>query len=263
MGLFRKEAPHVNRSSRTPSGIRWKHEPLRLLGASIAASCVIVFMLMMLSAGIASAQHAKQPLVKKQTVVKKAIKSVASAKAHKLSKKSSKPVVAKKNIKKNKQTVSKKKLKLVSNKKLKPVAETKWPKGVPDKKFVKKIIRGVTVYAYAVSSSKNKKRRIDAYTSSGTKATEGRTIAVDPKQIPIGYWVYVEGLGYRKAEDVGGAIKGKKIDVFVSSISKAMQFGVKKNRKIYVIGPNLPKVAKAKALPKSSTKATSKKSKAI
>jgi uncharacterized protein YabE (DUF348 family)/3D (Asp-Asp-Asp) domain-containing protein len=38
-------------------------------------------------------------------------------------------------------------------------------------------------------------------------------IAVDPRVIPLGSKVYVEGYGYAVAGDVGGAIKGDKIDI--------------------------------------------------
>lgn len=54
-----------------------------------------------------------------------------------------------------------------------------------------------------------------------------KVIAVDPNVIPLGSEVYVEGYGYATAADVGGAIKGNKIDVHVPSKSAAMNWGVK------------------------------------
>ena len=60
----------------------------------------------------------------------------------------------------------------------------------------------------------------------------GRTIAVDPKIIPLGSEVKVGDKVY-VAEDTGGAIKGKRIDLFVGSHSEAMKFG-KKVIKVYI-----------------------------
>lgn len=50
-------------------------------------------------------------------------------------------------------------------------------------------------------------------TAVGRKAVEGRTIAVDPKVIPYGTEVMIDGHVYI-AEDCGGAIKGNKIDIY-------------------------------------------------
>lgn len=66
----------------------------------------------------------------------------------------------------------------------------------------------------------------DGYTATGTLATQGRTIAVDPKKIPYGSEVYIEGLGWFVAEDCGGAIKGNRIDVFMDDHQKALQAGI-------------------------------------
>jgi len=66
--------------------------------------------------------------------------------------------------------------------------------------------------------------KTDGITATGTKATEGRTIGVNPKVIPYGSKVYIEGLGWYVAEDTG-SIKGKHIDVYVSSHQRALQLG--------------------------------------
>ncbi|WP_304649732.1 3D domain-containing protein [Sporosarcina sp. ACRSL] len=55
-----------------------------------------------------------------------------------------------------------------------------------------------------------------------------KVIAVDPKLIPLGTKVWVEGYGEAIAGDVGSAIKGHKIDVFIPTYESAMEWGVKK-----------------------------------
>ena len=52
------------------------------------------------------------------------------------------------------------------------------------------------------------------------------TIAVDPDVIPLGSKVEIDGVEY-VAEDTGGAIKQKRIDIFVASHSEALKKGVK------------------------------------
>ena len=54
----------------------------------------------------------------------------------------------------------------------------------------------------------------------------GRTIAVDPSVIPLGSRVFIEGYGVFIAEDTGGAIKGNKIDIAVSTHERANELGV-------------------------------------
>lgn len=92
--------------------------------------------------------------------------------------------------------------------------------------------------AYTAGYESTGKRPSDptyGITSSGAKVKEGRTIAVDPTIIPIGSTVYIEGIGYRKAEDTGSAIKGSRIDVYIKDLDEAVDFGVKKGVKVYVI----------------------------
>ncbi len=67
-----------------------------------------------------------------------------------------------------------------------------------------------------------------AKTASGVWPQSGRTVAVDPDIIPFGTRIYIEGVGERIAEDSGTRIKGKKLDIFLPSVSHCMRFGVQK-----------------------------------
>ena len=74
-----------------------------------------------------------------------------------------------------------------------------------------------------------------ALTATGTTLTEGRTIAVDPSVIPLGSRVFIEGFGVFIAEDVGGAIKGSKIDIAVTTHARANELGVQ-YANVYLLG---------------------------
>lgn len=63
-------------------------------------------------------------------------------------------------------------------------------------------------------------------TATGTKAKQGRTIAVDPNVIPYGTRVKFNGHWYT-AEDCGGKIKNKHIDMYFNSHTDADEWGVK------------------------------------
>ncbi|KYG91066.1 hypothetical protein A0U40_16785 [[Bacillus] sp. KCTC 13219] len=57
-----------------------------------------------------------------------------------------------------------------------------------------------------------------------------KLIAVDPRVIPLGTKVWVEGYGYAIAGDTGGAIKGNKIDILVQTKQQAYSWGRKQVR---------------------------------
>ena len=63
-------------------------------------------------------------------------------------------------------------------------------------------------------------------TASG-KATEvGVTAAADWSVLPNGSVVYIQGIGYREIQDVGGAVDGNHIDVLVNTHDEALSMGL-------------------------------------
>jgi 3D (Asp-Asp-Asp) domain-containing protein len=69
-----------------------------------------------------------------------------------------------------------------------------------------------------------------AYTYTGHRTFTGTvpirgTVAVDPKVIPLGTRLWVEGYGPGIAVDTGGAIRGRKVDLFMTSRSECLNFG--------------------------------------
>ena len=70
-------------------------------------------------------------------------------------------------------------------------------------------------------------------TKLGTPLRHG-VVAVDPKVIPLGTKLYIEGYGYAVAEDTGGAIKGNKIDLCFTDKALVHAFG-RRNVKVYVL----------------------------
>lgn len=108
----------------------------------------------------------------------------------------------------------------------------------------KKVLKNVKLTAYSaaeVIAGKGPDHPRYGYTATGVRAKDNHTIAVDPDLIPLGWWVYIDGYGLYKAEDTGGAVKGKKIDVYIEDLEAVKKFGVKRNKTVYVIGPNKPK----------------------
>ncbi|OQX51196.1 hypothetical protein B5M47_01415 [candidate division CPR3 bacterium 4484_211] len=86
----------------------------------------------------------------------------------------------------------------------------------------KKVLRKLTVPEGSFSYFAQKKLFATSYdgrclgcsglTYLGTPVRHG-VCAVDPKVIPLGSLLYVEGYGLCRAEDIGGAVKGNRIDL--------------------------------------------------
>lgn len=83
-----------------------------------------------------------------------------------------------------------------------------------------------------VNFSYTEKRRMlaTAYTHTGNRTATGTVpkvgvVAVDPNVIPLGTRLYIDGYGFARAEDTGGAIKGDKIDLFLDTVEETKRFG--------------------------------------
>ena len=73
----------------------------------------------------------------------------------------------------------------------------------------------------------------DGITATGTRVRPG-VVAVDPRVIPLGSTLWVEGYGYARAEDTGGAIKGNRIDLFFETKAEAFRWG-RRTVKAYIV----------------------------
>lgn len=119
-------------------------------------------------------------------------------------------------------------------------AEVKQASVAPPEKAVASSTRVATQVAPAPNVARTMTVEATAYTAyctgcSGTTANGTdlranpnlKVIAVDPRVIPLGTKVWVEGYGEAVAADTGGAIKGNKIDVFIPSKAGAYEWGRK------------------------------------
>jgi 3D (Asp-Asp-Asp) domain-containing protein len=78
-------------------------------------------------------------------------------------------------------------------------------------------------------------------TASGTIATPGRTVAVDPDIVPLGSEVEIvmpDGRVFKRiAEDTGGAVKGKVFDVHIDATDEELyELGRTSGVRVFVLG---------------------------
>ena len=73
--------------------------------------------------------------------------------------------------------------------------------------------------------------KTDGITATGVPVTPYYTVAVDPELIPLGSEVLVDygdgEIHYYRAEDVGGGVKGKHLDLCVTDHTEALTLGVR------------------------------------
>lgn len=81
---------------------------------------------------------------------------------------------------------------------------------------------GLPVYS---SGPLKGKMKIVGKTASGHIARPG-TVAVDPGLFPMGTKFYIPGYGYGIARDTGGAMKGRRLDLFFRLHASAGYWGV-------------------------------------
>lgn len=97
-------------------------------------------------------------------------------------------------------------------------------RGGEEVRFSRVMEMRATAYTYLVAGRN---------TASGIPPRQG-IAAVDPRVIPFGTRLYVEGYGHALAADKGSAIKGNEIDLFFPTRAEALAWGVR-YVKVYVL----------------------------
>lgn len=72
-------------------------------------------------------------------------------------------------------------------------------------------------------------------TASGNRANAGVTVAADTRILPLGTRIYIEGVGERIVQDVGGGVRGNHIDVFVNNHAECYNSNINGYARVYII----------------------------
>jgi 3D (Asp-Asp-Asp) domain-containing protein len=99
--------------------------------------------------------------------------------------------------------------------------------------FFRRAVRTMVATAYDPSPA-TIGRHATGRTCTGRIAKFG-VIAVDPRVIPLGTLMYVEGYGFGIAADRGSAIKGNRIDLCYASKRVADRYGIRPVR-VHILG---------------------------
>jgi 3D (Asp-Asp-Asp) domain-containing protein len=98
-------------------------------------------------------------------------------------------------------------------------------------------VRYHTVFEAEATAYSNAQPELSDYTSTGLYVRKG-IVAVDPKIIPYGTHLYIEGYGFAVAGDTGSAIRDQeqiRIDLAFPTVAEALQYGRRYNVKVYVL----------------------------
>lgn len=98
-----------------------------------------------------------------------------------------------------------------------PPSRTTAPAGVEERDIETILLFEVTGYSHSCGNG-------DGVTATGTVPRPG-VISVDPRVIPLGTELWIDGYGYGRAEDTGGVIKGHKLDLFFETEDEAWAWG--------------------------------------
>lgn len=104
-------------------------------------------------------------------------------------------------------------------------------------KFDKMLVMKATSYTDDIACT----GQIGGTTFTGTKprrnsdGSKWSTVAVDPRVIPLGSKLWIEGYGYAIAEDTGGAVKGSIIDLFFTRDSAEYMAWSTHRTRVYIL----------------------------
>lgn len=127
--------------------------------------------------------------------------------------------------------------------------ELKWKERVHSRRVIEPLTRIIASGSYAAISRQGvsysgKPQRFEAtaYAPTGYRTAVGAEtrrgiVAVDPKVIPLGTHMFIKGYGYAVAADTGGAIKGRKVDLFFEAHKDAIKWG-RRQVEIYFLEKN-------------------------
>jgi 3D (Asp-Asp-Asp) domain-containing protein len=106
-------------------------------------------------------------------------------------------------------------------------------RGAVDRSAAFRTVRVLEMHASAYTPHRSGGGTGTGRTATGLPAGYG-LVAVDPRVIPFGTVLYIEGYGMAIAADKGRAIRGHKIDLCYATRQQAMQFGRRKVR-VYIL----------------------------